>query len=822
MGKRVLSFALALVMLVSAFSFTSVAEGEYVTGDWAYTAENGVATITAYRGEEKIIDVPETLGTATVVCIAPDTFANTVAKTVNLPLSVKEIQENAFAQSTVKAVYVPKSVQTIAENAFNAKVQIFSFSGTVAETYADNHSLEFIKIAAADYYDSYVGKKVYIDTPHTITLKALNGFNTISGRNIIGAKSGNGKVSITFTCGITAELAVKVRATPKSITNLPKIVNLYIGNVKQLEPTISNGTYPNEYTYKSANSSVASVSKTGKITGVAPGSTKVTVKYSNGISAEVPVNVGYETAHFNLNETSVLLGVGEDYKLTYKIGKNEVVKRITYTSNDEKVATVAANGTITPKSVGVATITATTYNGLTDKCVVTVGKAPKSIKLAKSAITVGTGEKVKFKVSVDSGAVCSTYIWRMDDTSIATVNANGVVTGKKAGTTYLFAYTYNYKSRDPYIRTYAKITVKKAPTSIGFNKTKIVLGVGEKYDLNVKLPANSDCYEKTVKMGNTSIASLGKGIVVQGKKVGTTKIAITAFNGKKGYCTIVVKPAPAKVACKPASVKLALGQKYQLKPYVNTGAACSTYIYKTTNGNVCTVNQNGLVKAKDYGSCYIKIFTYNHTGKKPIVCKVKMQVGYITNKLEYYTTYFVETDYGKSNNIKMACKYINGSTDGYIIQPGQIFSVNDAIGPRTYGRGFRDANVISGGVYVQGIGGGICQVATTCFNAALYADLEIIERWNHSLKSGYVPIGRDATISWGIQDFRFRNDYNTPIRLKMNYDPSGVLNCTIYSLAKVKLPKIKLDVTHSSGVYTLRRYSNGKCNYVTRSVYDNA
>ena len=73
---------------------------------------------------------------------------------------------------------MPKSVKTIADNAFNAKVEVFSFSGTVAETYATNNSLKFIKIAAADYYDSYVGKKVYIDTPHTITLKALDSYNT--------------------------------------------------------------------------------------------------------------------------------------------------------------------------------------------------------------------------------------------------------------------------------------------------------------------------------------------------------------------------------------------------------------------------------------------------------------------------------------------------------------------------------------------------------------------------------------------------------------------------------------------------------------------
>ena len=169
----------------------------------------------------------------------------------------------------------------------------------------------------------------------------------------------------------------------------------------------------------------------------------------------------------------------------------------------------------------------------------------------------------------------------------------------------------------------------------------------------------------------------------------------------------------------------------------------------------------------------------------------------------------------------MACKYINGNTDGYILQPGEVFSFNEAVGPRTYSRGFKDGYVISGGEYVPGVGGGICQCATTIFNATLYANLEVVERWEHSLKSSYVPLGRDATVFWGVQDYKFRNDYNTPIRIKMNYDPSGVLNCTIYSLKKINLPKIELPVSYSGGVYTLRRKANGKVNYVAKSKYNN-
>ena len=822
MGRRILSFVLAMVMFIGIVPFTAYADAEYIQGQWHYMIDDNAAKITAYTGEEKIVNVPETLGNKPVESIAPYTFDNTPAKSINLPLSIKTIEENAFVGPAVKAIYVPKSVESIDENAFKSNAQIFSFEGTLAETFTKAHSLEFIKIASSDHYDSYIGKKVYIDTPHGFTLKALDNKNTVKGRNVTGAKAGNGSVSMTFTCGITAVLNFTVRAVPKAITDLPKIVNLYLTDAKQLTPAISNGDYPiNEFSFKSKNTKVAMVSASGKISAVAPGSTTVVVSYSNGISATVPVNVGKVTSQFSLNTKEYMLGVGETKKIAYTIGTDEVVKKIYYTSSNESVATVAANGTIQPLKVGVATITATTNNGLKDSCIVTVGKAPTSIKLAASGVTMGVGEKVKFKVSVNSGAVCSSYLWRIEDESIAKVDDYGNVVGKKAGTTYLYAYTYNYKSKNPYIRTYAKVVVKKAPSSVGFNKSTVVIGLGESFDVNCKLPSGTASYKMTTAYQNDGVISVGKGLVVTGKKLGTAKIIVTAFNGKKGVCTVTVKPAPKKIACKPTSVKLAYHQKYTLKPYVNTGSVCSSYIYKSSDKSVCTVNSNGVVYAKDYGSCYIYIYTYNHTKSNPISCKVKFKVGYITNKLEYYTTYFVATDYGKSNNIKMACKYINGNTDGYILQPGEVFSFNGAVGPRTYSRGFKDGYVISGGEYVPGVGGGICQCATTIFNATLYANLEVVERWEHSLKSSYVPLGRDATVYWGVQDYKFRNDYNTPIRIKMNYDPSGVLNCTIYSLAKINLPKIELPVSYSGGVYTLRRKANGKVNYVAKSKYNN-
>ncbi|MFC1745846.1 VanW family protein, partial [Candidatus Riflebacteria bacterium] len=99
--------------------------------------------------------------------------------------------------------------------------------------------------------------------------------------------------------------------------------------------------------------------------------------------------------------------------------------------------------------------------------------------------------------------------------------------------------------------------------------------------------------------------------------------------------------------------------------------------------------------------------------------------------------------------------------DGILLQPGQVFSFNDIVGPRTKKMGFKDAGVIVRGKIVPGIGGGICQVTSTIYNAVLMLDLNILERYNHSIytsATSYVPIGFDAAVVWGYKDFRFVNN----------------------------------------------------------------
>jgi len=113
------------------------------------------------------------------------------------------------------------------------------------------------------------------------------------------------------------------------------------------------------------------------------------------------------------------------------------------------------------------------------------------------------------------------------------------------------------------------------------------------------------------------------------------------------------------------------------------------------------------------------------------------------------------------SNIRLACASINCM----ILEPGQEFSFNETVGQRTKAAGYKKAGVYVSGELGEEIGGGICQVSTTLFNAVVKADLEVTERHNHSLPVSYVDNGKDATVSWGAQDFKFVNSSDEPIYL---------------------------------------------------------
>ena len=145
--------------------------------------------------------------------------------------------------------------------------------------------------------------------------------------------------------------------------------------------------------------------------------------------------------------------------------------------------------------------------------------------------------------------------------------------------------------------------------------------------------------------------------------------------------------------------------------------------------------------------------------------------------LATYSTTYSTGNSNRCTNISLAARSVNG----YVLMPGETFSYNNTVGQRTAARGYKEAGVYLNGEVTTGLGGGICQVSSTLYNAILLANLEIVERSNHTFKPTYVPAGQDATVSWGSPDFKFKNNRNYPIRITATAG-NGSVSFNIYGL----------------------------------------
>jgi len=143
-----------------------------------------------------------------------------------------------------------------------------------------------------------------------------------------------------------------------------------------------------------------------------------------------------------------------------------------------------------------------------------------------------------------------------------------------------------------------------------------------------------------------------------------------------------------------------------------------------------------------------------------------------------FTTSFSlsEKNYSRNINIINATNKLNNT----VIYPGEIFSINKTIRPYTQSNGYKNAPAIINGKVEDAIGGGICQVATVLYNAALYSELEITERQNHSMKVGYIDFGYDATLSDNYIDLKFKNTYDFPILIESFINNNNKIIINIY------------------------------------------
>lgn len=145
--------------------------------------------------------------------------------------------------------------------------------------------------------------------------------------------------------------------------------------------------------------------------------------------------------------------------------------------------------------------------------------------------------------------------------------------------------------------------------------------------------------------------------------------------------------------------------------------------------------------------------------------------------LSEFSTKYATSNKNRTTNLILAANKING----YVLMPGETFSYNKVVGARTIAAGYKEAAIYVQGEVVDGLGGGICQITSTLYNAVVYANLEVTSRTNHQFVPSYVTASRDATVVYGSIDFQFKNNKDYPIKLVCSVS-GGIANFKIFGL----------------------------------------
>ena len=199
-----------------------------------------------------------------------------------------------------------------------------------------------------------------------------------------------------------------------------------------------------------------------------------------------------------------------------------------------------------------------------------------------------------------------------------------------------------------------------------------------------------------------------------------------------------------------------------------------------------------------------------------------------------FTTRYDAGNVSRTTNLAIACKKLNGQ----VIQPGEVFSYNKALGKRSVENGYKEAAVYVNGGVENGLGGGICQISSTLYNTVLFANLGIVERHQHSFTTSYVDPGRDATVVYGALDFKFKNTRKYPVKLEA-YIKSGVATVSMYGIKEDVEYNVKVvstvtetipcpvekteDATMAEGVEkVISKGTNGCRSIAYKYVYDMA
>ena len=373
------------------------------------------------------------------------------------------------------------------------------------------------------------------------------------------------------------------------------------------------------------------------------GKAKVTVELTNGKKAVTYIYVHQEPTKITLTKKKDIIDMSSaitTVQLSYEIEPDTANYKtgVTWTSDKPEVATVDSNGLVTGKSNGTAIITVETENGKTDTCEIVVETTPVSLELDKNQIKLDIStkksEQLNASIYPTTSNANNAVNWSSDKPEIATVDANGYVTGVSNGNAKITAETTNGKSAT------CNVLVQTTPISVTLNKTNVTLDMsGEK---TLQLEATINPTSANINTGitwsstNSAVATVDSNGLVTAMANGSATITVKTGNGKTASCTVTVKTTPVSIELDKtkAVIDLGVSKTLQLSSKINpnTTNAENGLDWSSNNEKVATVNSSGVVTGVSNGSATITVTTKNGKSASSIITVQTSPISISLNK----------------------------------------------------------------------------------------------------------------------------------------------------------------------------------------------
>ena len=442
---------------------------------------------------------------------------------------------------------------------------------------------------------------------------------TVNSEGIVTAHNpGTTTVLAATTDGsdLNATCMVTVVVLASSISLNMSSLTLDIDESSQLIATVfPNNTTNKTITWKSGNTSIATVNSDGVVTAKSPGSVIITASTTDGsnLSTTCIVTVNERKASsISLNKTNLSLNVNQTAQLIATIYPNDAAnKTVIWNSSNDAVATVSNNGLVTGVSAGTATITATTTDGtnLSASCAVTVTIIPAtSVSLNKTSLTLDVDDTYTLVASVlPSNASYKTVSWASSNPEIAKVSSDGLVTPVAHGNTVITATTIDGSN----LSASCQVTIVKRIKGIALNESNLTLTLPETAQLIATItPSDATTPTLTWTSSKPSVATVDSNGFITSVGVGTTTIKATTTDGSNlsASCQVSVnKQYVTSITLNENILVMHIGESSQLIANVQPeNASNPTINWSSGNTSVARVDNNGLVTAIAGGTTYIK------------------------------------------------------------------------------------------------------------------------------------------------------------------------------------------------------------------------